>query len=225
MAWPRRQRKASVTLFHDAFAAIDKMERAVVYRTVTCDFTTRDVVNWLWPAEIVDVLVKVYPYAHERYTFKCRHEEGVTLREDLAIWFKLETNNLGMMSPDDGLCSPDQSAYLSIWRVLAEVSAIHEQYNKVRRCVTWMNENATVGAAKFYFPSLGCLLPAYHPFHKADGQRYKELTVDMSKINVLLREVGAIITSGLLAGPDHVENPANDFGIRVNSTSQMFMLI
>ncbi len=223
MAWPRRQKRAPVALFHDAFAAIDKMEAAVVYRTVTCDFTTRDVANWLWPAEIVEALTRVFPYAHERYTFREHHEEEITLREDFDIRFKLHLAPLRMASPDDGHCAPIENTYPSIWRVLAEVKAIHAQYNKVRACVSWMNKNATVGAARFYFPSLGCLLPADHAFHKADGQRYKEPAVDMSKINVLLREVGAIVTSGLLADPEHVENPNKEFGIKVGS--QMFMLI
>ncbi len=224
MAWPKRQKRAPVALFNDAFAAIDKMERAVVYRTVTCDFTTEDVANWLWPAEVVDALKKVWPYAHERYMFRDHHEEEIRLPE-LDIRFKLHLRLLCMVSPDEGHCVPQLDAYPAIWRVLSEIAAIHEQYNKVRTCVDWMNNNATVGAAKFYFPSLGCLLPANHAFHKSDGQRYKEPAADMSGINVRLREVGAIITAGLLADPDHVENLAKNFGVKVNVDSQMFMLI
>ncbi len=225
MAWPRRQKRAPVALFHAAFAAIDKMEVAVVYRTVTCDFTTRDVANWLWPAEVVEALTRVFPYANERYTFRDHHDESITLREDFDICFKLHLAPLRMASPDDGHCALQLDTYPAIWRVLAELGTIHKQYNKVRACVAWMNENATLGAAKFYFPSLGCLLPANHAFHNTDGQRYKEPAVNMSGINVLLREVGAIVTSGLLADPDHVEITAKAFGVKVNGTSQMFMLI
>ncbi len=224
MAWPRRQKRAPMALFNDAFAAIDKMECAVVYRTVTCDFTSEDVAFWLWPSHIVEALTRVFPYANNRYTFRDHHEEEIRLPE-LDIRFRLHLNPLRIASPDEGHCAPQLDAYPAIWRALAELKTIHEQYNKVRTCVEWMNDNATVGAAKFYFPSLGCLLPADHAFHKSDGQRYKELTVDMSGINVRLREVGAIVTSGLLADPDYVENPAQGFGIKVHGTSQMFMLI
>jgi hypothetical protein len=230
MVWPRRNIKAARPIFEDAFKAIDNMEAAVVYRTVTVDCTLKDVVRWLWPDHVTEKLYAAYPLA--RFA-PDQHNEGAyvlgTHGPRCKFHFKVE--DIELLAPHSGLWEIDVSREEPMLGALTEVAHIHSEFNKVREVVTWMNNYATVGAARFYFPGLSALLPNGHVFHCADGLRYKEPAMDMTDINPLIRQAGVIIASGILANPGGVDNQYHSWGVTFHSPknndimSQRFMLI
>lgn len=83
---------------------------------------------------------------------------------------------------------------------LASLYETHLQFEKVRKVTRWLNEHATVGAARHYCPWLAGVLPADHAFNEANGQIFREPVVSMAEIVPVMRECGVIMASALLAG-------------------------
>lgn len=225
-----RTPKNSARPFVAAFYAIDKMEVAVAYRTVTPGFTAMDVVKWLWPDDVVDPLIAAYPFT--RYpqdnmlvgpmNFSVSHTP-------LLVHFFFHLGPLGMLAPREDRINinPDRGSHIT--PVLMELAAIHKKFNLVRAVVLWLDDHATVGAARYYCPWLGSLLPQEHPFHDADGLRYKEPKADMTHIIRLMREAGSIVATGILADPQNVEISHTTLGIEIcrdpGMRSQRFMVL
>jgi hypothetical protein len=201
--------------FAGADSVITEMEAAVAYRTVTCDFTVEDAIQWLWPLEAIEALRHAHQYIEHKYR---NHMETVQLPPPLPqISFSLELKNCGMVSPEDGIClfgGPADMKY-RIEDAIRTWAHVHKEFNKVRRVVSWLNEHATVGYARHVFPQMRALLPENSPFHEADGLRYKEPLWPISEIADTLRECGAIVTGGILAGT--VENERKLFGVQVHN--------
>lgn len=216
----------------EALAKIDVMEAAVAYRTVTTDFTLTDVVRWLWPASVVDTLTAAYDVARGHQMLVDEGPiSGHCLGVPMSCSFRIMLDQVRMLSPAPGLSNPQLAQHTPMAAALLALDDIYRAYNKVRRVVTWMNEHATPGAARFYFPALGALLPAHHAFYRADGLRYKEPSGDMTEVANVIREAASIVAAGVLADPEHVENPHTGWGVVIHSgfegdeNSQRFMLI
>lgn len=220
--------------FVDAFGAIDKMEDAVIYRTVTCNFAPIDAARWLWPDTVVDALLEAFSYTKYRNS---AHSEGpLRLTQGgivCTLYFRLD-DALPMLAPAPGLVHLNPDRGQPIVDALSEVAAIHDDFNIVRTVVRWMNNNCTPGAARFYLPALTALLPPGHPVNQADGQRYQEPGASMADISPLIRRAGAIIASGLLADPGGVDNMRKELGVNITTqndedeegiVSQRFMLL
>lgn len=219
--------------FAVAFSAIDKMEAVVAYRTVTTNFTTMDVARWLWPTSILEPLLAAWPVARSR---QASVQVGPirTTYVPLSVHLTLQLEPLRMLSPAEDMIQLNPDMERSILPALMELSTIHARFNIVRGVVRWLNDHATPGAARFYCPWLGSLLPVGHPFHEADGSRYKEPATDMTDINRSMRMAGSVVATGLLSDPEHVEITATDLGVQICTTdeqegqdvrSQRFMLI
>ena len=222
---PKRRREKTIDGKIKQFVvdgAITEMEAAVAYRTVTAGFTVEDVVDWLWPRRVTETLRAAHPYIYTKTT--CHTSAALCLAPPLPmVSLTLELKDYGMVVPADGLLeitSSDTSR--NIENAIKEFEYIHRQFNKLRSVVNWLNTYATVGYARFVFPQLGALLPAGHPFHEADGLRYKDPTRDISTIASTLRECGAIIASGLLASPQDVKNERHVFGFAVHPDNQPY---
>lgn len=221
--------------FADAHDNIVKMEAAVAYRTVTADFALMDMVRFIWPDEVVNPLLAAYPYARSRpdyvitnAPYKCYKDLHLS---EITFSIRLPLVPLKMLAPADGLARGHHAALApKVVSVLNELERIHDQFNVVRRVVAWLNDNyVTPGGARFYCPWLGALLPVGHPFHEADGLRYKEPTASMAAITTAMRQAGSIVAAGLLADPQNVEVPYTNLGIQVctedQSASQWFFVL
>lgn len=203
---------------------IDTLEAAVVYRTVTAEFTMLDMAHFLWPSEIVRKLTEAMPFMEYRRTL---HNEGVLHAAGCHFAVRLELAGIQMVSPADDLTKINMNAKNAdaIARCLNELRQQWARFNRLRRVAAFFNQHLTVGAAKYYFPHLGSLLPHGHPFHEADGQRYKEPAVNMAPILDDIRASVTTLAGALLCEPDKVTNHYDKIGIQLHeddSMSQMF---
>jgi hypothetical protein len=192
-------------VFGGANEALNRMEAAVVYRTVTpCDeFTVHDLLYWLWPARTVDTLLEAYDLTRETVGQGNCDFPGIIVPAGPVCRFyfnlSLGDNRLHFLPPAE---KPEPRAdypmHNTICNILKEVEHIHKQFNKVRTVLAWLEDNATPGAARFYFPAMCALLPAEHPINHADGIRYKEPSAPMDKVIPMMRECAGILASGII---------------------------
>lgn len=226
----RGERKAPPPPFAEAFQHLEKMEAAVAYRTVTTAFALDDVACWLWPDEITSALKAAWPYSRSQPVNASTGPLRIQIGDDiLEFSFLIALEPIRMLPPAEGLVHFNQGRGGPIVSALTELAHVHRQFNLVRRVVAWMNDNATPGAARFYFPGMCALLSNGHPIHEADGLRYKEPAGPMGSINQLIRQAGAIVASGLMCDPEHVVNSFTGLGVQVQADadglSQRFMLL
>ena len=220
------RRKQALTF--EVGAPINNMECAVVYRTVTCGFTAMEMVRWLWPSETVDTLRAAYPLADSKSSYVNEYIGAGTPTLSCRIYIDLPS--VAMLRPVEGLIRIGGSEAGPLVQVILELKAINARFNEVRSVVMWLNDYATPGAARFYCPWLGALLPREHAFHAGDGLRYKEPAFSMEAITPMMRRAGATVAGGLLADPDNVDVPHTQVGISLSCVlpddySQRFMLL
>lgn len=211
----------------DATMRIEKLEAAVVYRTVTRDFTVPEVLRWLYPEPIIEALRGAYNYAHYKGSF-IDEENCLIVATDTRFSLRISNEHARMLTPEHGCVVFQPHHEQPVRGLVEEIAAIHASFNIVRKVVDWLNDgHATVGAARFYCPWLGTLLPAEHAFHGVEGLKYKDL--DTTDISAHMRAAAAIVAGGLLADPDHIQNNAAMFGVTISNPngrkSQRFMII
>lgn len=190
----------------DCDAAIAKMERAVVYRTVDrTRFSADDILDMLVPEEHLRRLRAAYPYMQNPSigpSWDAHLRIGDT---DMRI--QMTTVAVQCLTPHDVHApggSPFQptAAGPTVMSALVEIVETVHEHNVLRRVVAWLNDNkATPGFARHYCPALGALLPNDHPFHQTDGQRYRDQFMPHDAVSDF-RRAPEIITKGLFCRPD-----------------------
>lgn len=190
--------------FVDALPQIDKLEVNVIETVVDAQFTPDQVIRWLLTDTIVDKLKAAFPYVRDsdRTTF---WQPDVTLpvvfpAVRCGFTIKVKSPEFAMLVPTDALAVPDDSRGEQIMVTVRQVYEQHTQFEKVRRVVRWLNDNATVGAARHYCPWMTSILPADHPFQEATGQIFREPANSMVEIANDMRAASAIMASALLCG-------------------------
>jgi len=206
--------------FDHAFANIDKLEQAVFFRTVTRDFSVADVARYLWPRHIVDALQAAFQFIKPGdRTTAVDTVTGCAAWGGISLTFRLNVQTAGILAPAQGqvVIQDDASAANMIRQAIFDTYHIHNSFGIVRDVVKWLNENATAGAARYYMPTLGSLLPAKHAYHEGNGDRYKE-PVNINAISHKMRDATAIIAKGLMCDPENVCNEAKDFYIQFTNS-------
>lgn len=219
--------------FDDAFAVIRKMEECVCYRTVTTGYNTSDVCEWLWPPYIVDALRGAFPYIRNLDKSEARDElllvpdRGATT---IRFNFVLRVQDAHMCAPEHGYARIQETPMApTIEASIRGVAEVHRKFEQVRKVVTWLNDNASVGAAAYYFPSLRSLLPARHPLQEAKGELYREPKRPLAEIASDMREAMTTIAMGLLSYDGAYTHEASNFKVDIchddGTSSQTFCLI
>lgn len=207
--------------FDEALVPLKVMERCVCYRTVTCDYTKYDVIEWLWPARIREPLENAHGLALHQVNTSYTHD---FLRipgplGGLLIDIELELADCGMLVPSSDTVELQRTSKSDvIMQSLNDVAGIVGKYRQVRKVVDWLNINATPAAAKFYFPSLGALLPAGHAFHKT-GELYREPKRPVAEIAHDMRCAMTTIAQGLLTYDVRLEREASRFKVEIRDAS------
>lgn len=232
MSKSRRQRRKRPVggerdVFSHAHGAINTMEQAVCYRTVTqgCGFTVMDVIQWLWPPEVWQPLQAAFPVIKTGDRSQAQDTLILGHPDDPQVCFA--TFTFGLDARLAQVCAPapgqirlqNTPSARAIEGALRDIARIHEDYSVVREVVAWLDAHATLSAAKYYFPSIGALLPAGHPFHEATGTTYREPNADMTEIVPKMRVAMATIAAGLLCDPNSVQNDARAFYVNVLGTN------
>lgn len=215
--------------FEAAYGLIDRLEQAVCYRAVTGGYTIEDVCRYLWPPHVVDALRAAYPFinsnAHRDYW-----ESGVKINAVECSLF-VNVNAASMCTPGGGIIFPqdDERAPSPIMADLYTINETHRKFNRVRNVVGWLNHNATPMAARYYFPSLGAVLPPDHAFHTHDGLRSAGCSGNIAEIADDMRDASVTLATGLLCDPDKIVIEAHLFKVHIvtgsHGLSNQFALI
>lgn len=186
--------------------AINRMERAVIYRTVDLtSFTGHDIVDLVVPAEHARLLRDAFPHTQSNHGIWDVH---LPVGGD-NFHIQMHTAPFKILVPHD--ISP------GAWKItnlqpsakqnecllaFTDIVRVVNEHNVLRRVVNWFNENnVPPGFARHYFPSLGALLDPAHVFHQMDGLRYADRHIPYEIVNDL-RKAPEIIAKGLFCRPD-----------------------
>lgn len=178
---------------------INKMERAVIYRSVELDFTSRDVIDYLFPQEVLAPLRAAHKYTRSmdqgKYAYFVRHTGAGPFVfninwHDNECLVPAEVAEMGVNDP-------------RITGALARIREINADMDILRACVDKFTElKITAGCARYYWSGLPGLLPLTHPIHQVSGERYRDTALPHD-LTDMLRKVGAIQAMALLADPEH----------------------
>lgn len=187
--------------YAQALDCVDTLEMNVIRRLPPVTYDVSHVMHALYPAHILEKLKVAWSICDE----DCRRDtlyQRVQFPYAAAypqVMFTLKPDAAGLLPPKQAMAVQ----YLQEPLVLETVKRIHDQFlqfEKVRRSVMWLNDHATVSAARHYCPWLANLLPSDHPIQKVDGQLFKQPTASMGEIIHDMRQCEAIVASALLAG-------------------------
>jgi len=187
-----------------AFNNLNAVERAVASTMVDVTFSVWDMAHWLWPLEIVEKLSDAFPYTKSPYKINAQEKVIVPCNGALSMVcdFNINLDKCGMCCPDTGHVSM-QPGHDNIIKTLKNVYDIHLKFEQVRRVLRWLNNHATLGATRNYFPSVVALLPTTHAIHQVHGNNFREPIEPMGTIAADMREAGLTMASALLCQRDH----------------------
>ena len=175
---------------------IDALERAQIEVMVPRPFELANVLAMCFDRDVLDKATAFFPYQTKHY-----HNVsyvGASLTNGQIV-------NLGIDWEETGMCAIAPTAFnaqndsaLCAW--VDGAKAIVKKWEQVRRVFKFLNQNATVGAMRHYWPSVLALIPndgTQTPIHQTDGVRFK----DVPNIGLWLgaiRESAATVTSALM---------------------------
>jgi hypothetical protein len=204
----RRGRVAPVVQNNGFMAAVSdnlrRLEKAVAYQTVKIEFTGLDVARWLLPPERLELLAAVFPILKDSDRTQYNGELAFFHSTDGEFGERLIKVNISVNFRALRIAAPATSAIKiqscdgPIPVALAAIHDLHEQWITVHEVIEWLDENATIGAARTYFPVLTSLLPSTHAMHDTDGRRYKEPKVNVGPMVPKFRAAAMIIAAALL---------------------------
>lgn len=199
----RRGKASPPKLFECAKEPVTDLMFKVFYRTITPRFTVNDVVEFCVPSEAVrNTCREAYAVAHEHAQY--RNVGMVNLRDysqpGERMTLSVDFHVAGMLTPNSQYLTANGPDTTGIMDTINQTANLVAQFSKVKKLLTWMDDNRmTPGAARYYWPSILALLPDTHPVYQTDGQRHRE-TPGVSEVLDLMRETSAIIASALMVG-------------------------
>ena len=181
-----------------------RLEHAVAYQTVKIEFTGLDVARWLLPPERLELLTAVFPILKDNDRTQYNDEIAFFHSADGEFGETIIKARLNVNFRELRIAAPDPSAVQiqscdgPIPVALAALHDLHQQWSTVHEVIKWLDENATIGAARYYFPALTSLLPSTHAMHDTDGQRYKEPKISVGRMVPKFRAAAMTIAAALL---------------------------
>ena len=181
-----------------------RLERAVAYQTVKIEFTGLDVARWLLSPERLELLTAVFPILKDNDRTQYNGEVAFFHSADGEFGETVVKARLNVDFRELRIAAPDPSAIQiqscdgPIPVALAALHDLHQQWSTVHEVIKWLDENATIGAARYYFPALTSLLPSTHAMHDIDGQRYKEPKASVGRMVPKFRAAAMTIAAALL---------------------------
>ena len=175
-----------------AMNRVNELEVAMVETMVTRDFVPLDVIQWLFPAPVIQTMQAAYgslfySYPEGEYDVEDVGRVGISFHQ-----LKMEVPAGRLLAP---ACGPNTDA---VQQTIQDIRLTHIQFDCLRGVLEWLDKHATAGAIKYYFPSVAALIPAIDStFHRADGIRYKE-PQGITAIVPEMRSAAALIASALL---------------------------
>lgn len=225
--------------YGDAISALNMLERRYCYRTVTCHFTPTDIVEWLIEPMLLERLRHAEFIRRELDSVafmghRVMNYEPKVVLPCGTVWLHVNTTSTPYVCPKDEVGSPQRTAMSEhIEECLSQVAAVYARFEQARHVVRWFEEYATLGATKFYFPSMASLLPAGHAIHEAGSMIHREPKRPVAEIAADAREAMTTIAMGLMTA--ETEHAAKDVKVEIfkdgenellhNTRSQLFCLV
>lgn len=207
-----------------ALTALNMLERRYCYRTVTCHFTPTDIVEWLIEPLLLERLRHAETIRRELDSVAFMGHRMVAYDPKVmlpfgTVWLHVDTTSTPYVCPKDEVGSPQITAMSKhIEECLSQVAAVYARFEQARKVVRWFEENATLGATKFYFPSMVSLLPSEHLIHGAGGNIYREPKRPVAEIAADARAAMTTIAMGLMT--TETEHEAKDVKVEIYNNNE-----
>ena len=177
----------------DAMPTLSRLQVNVTAATVAVTFTVEDVMRAVLPDEIVDHLKKAYSMCPPPWRDTLAYQVPIT---NGTCSVQVSVKNL-MLLPRDELMKLQPDRFLKLVPTLEQLHTIRRRFQQVEQVISYLQENATIGAVRYYWPTVISLLPADHEIHRVDGQRYQE-PPNVAQWVPRFRETSATVASALL---------------------------
>lgn len=193
---PPEKSAIGVYNIQQALNRVDKFCHAAVEALVAVEFTTDDVVNWMFPPDTQRILREAYTmvssYTSSNLVIQCPTPGPRTALISLGGW---EERKMALPQSNgvDGTLFASSAGPL--YALVAAVNAIRNDYAIVRKVLQWLDKNGTAGAFRYYFPSVLALVPDLILGDMTGTHREPE---GISPLLPLIRSAASTVASSLL---------------------------
>lgn len=176
-----------------------------------CPATMRDISKVCIAPEIRDILVKAKKYKSTEYYDKTK------ANVKLANFGTFQEIELGCMTPKEEYISLPDALRVPLGEWYGEVLKVWKEWMIVRHVAAWFNNNASIGAMRYYWPCIMSLLPPgrnLDMLHKSTLEKYKE-PASVSRMLPLCRTTATLVTSGQMLPPRDPDLNSSDFKFQI----------
>lgn len=144
--------------FSAARDRVDYLCHQAAAAMVHADFDKFDAVRWLFSLDTRQKLTAAYPLAPSNYSAM---SYTVPTAEHGKVWIGFKDPDIQMLVPHDKMVDPDVTAYQPLLDVMDTLWEIHRDHALVKHVLEWMDTRATLGAMRYYWPSVASLAPNF----------------------------------------------------------------
>jgi hypothetical protein len=179
-------------LFSPGIDTAYKLETRAMREFAPANYTAQSLIEAIYDADLLRKLrdgyeVGILPYGSRTLP----HMELEGTRFHLNVDF----DELKMMPPNDDYATPKGVVPRHVMDHWLAMFAIHQKWVAVRAVCTWLNlHNATLGAARYYWPSILMLMPQNEDLAACGGTRYKDVP-GISEIIPLMRDTATTVAT------------------------------
>lgn len=141
----------------DAVAALKRTQQTAAAVMTSYDFSREQTLRMLFEDDTIDKMQAVRGMV-EPDSPQGAYDVGV----DVELTIDYKGARLPTITPNMLQINPQRAEPLMAY--IAQVRAIHEQYETVKGVLRWLNRNATIGAIRYYWPSALQLCPTSPAF-------------------------------------------------------------
>jgi hypothetical protein len=185
-----KKEKGLLGPFTEALKTVGLIEERAIHALVPINFTMEDVFDIVLSPEHKDLVKRAFGIVTTSYG-----RQVIYLAPYNAI-INFDQDDYKMARFDPSICQEvPKDSLLGV--ALDQIMDISNKYDRVRDVVKWFNKNATVGAARYYWPSMCALLPAEHDIHSCGGDKFRDIPGVSSMINKF-RETAPIVAGAAM---------------------------
>lgn len=181
--------------YHTARTTLDQLEQRVLRHTLETDFTMKEVLAWVIEPNAHDALTAAGPYADTELRFLHWPLNDVNHRMFGLMW-----TNRKMVAPAKKAIQFNKDAGAPLLKAYETLEDVVTEFNICRAILSWMTQNATLGAIRHYWPTVMALAPDLTNHMEDLPRRYVEPKANIGPLLPLLRGSDSTVgTAGLLA--------------------------
>jgi hypothetical protein len=156
------------------------------------NYTAQSLIEAIYDAELLRKLRDGYEVGEHPYGHKSLSQMEL---EGTRFLLNVDFDELNMLPPNTNYVTPKGTVPRHIMDHWLAMFAIHQKWVEVRAVCAWLNlHSATLGAARYYWPSILMLMPQNEALAACGGARYKDVP-GISEIIPLMRETATTIAT------------------------------